>query len=138
MLRPPTNYAGSKDKLMTQLLKYFPHPDVVDRFYDVFAGGLSVTINSPYKSVISNDIIVPLIKFYSNLKKAADEDKVNEEIEKILYHKVDKESKEDFLMLKKSVINTLVFTAIATSPFYTSAQTILTEQQLLNRVYFFL
>lgn len=33
-------------------------------------------------------------------------------------------------MLKKSVINTLVFTAIATSPFYTSAQTILTEQQV--------
>ena len=40
------------------------------------------------------------------------------------------QSKEDFLMLKKSVINTLVFTAIATSPFYTSAQTILTEQQV--------
>lgn len=33
-------------------------------------------------------------------------------------------------MLKKSIINTLVFTTIATSPLYATAQTILTEQQV--------
>ena len=44
ILKPPTNYAGSKDKLMPQIIEYFPKD--VDTFYDVFCGGLSVSINS--------------------------------------------------------------------------------------------
>ena len=101
ILKPPTNYAGSKDKLMPQLLKYFPKEDAVDMFYDVFAGGLSVTINSPYKKVISNDIIDPLIQFYFNLKKSVDENKIEEEIEKIISYKIDKKSKGDFLRVRE-------------------------------------
>ncbi|CNE48334.1 beta-lactamase [Yersinia rohdei] len=37
-------------------------------------------------------------------------------------------------MLKKSIVNILVFAAIATSPFYTSAQTRLTDQQVATIV----
>ena len=89
--KSPLNYAGSKDKLMNQLLEYFPKN--VNCFYDVFCGGLSVSINVPYINIISNDIISPLIEFYKNLKLAADNDNIDQEIDKIVSFKIDKESK---------------------------------------------
>jgi DNA adenine methylase Dam len=98
ILKPPTNFAGSKDKLMPQLLEYFPSD--VDRFYDLFCGGLSVSINSPYKNIIANDIIKPLINLYSNLK-ASSENNIEGEIEKIISFKIDKTSKEQFLKVRE-------------------------------------
>jgi len=118
ILKPPTNYAGSKDKLMPQLLKFFPESNTVDRFYDVFAGGLSVSINSPYKTIIANDIIDPLIQFYFNLKKAVDENKLEEEIEKIISYKIDKKSKDDFLRVREEfnkTSNSYLFFALVSS-----------------------
>lgn len=99
-LKPPTNYTGSKDRLMTQLLTIFPHPNGVERFYDVFSGGLAVSVNCCYDNIISNDIITPLIEFYINLKKAADSNTVDLEIEKILNCKIDKDSQEEFINLR--------------------------------------
>lgn len=96
VLKPPTNYSGSKDKILNQLVEYFPKPEEVETFYDVFAGGLSVSINTSYKKTIANDIINPLINFYINLKKAVDENKIEEEIERILSYKIDKNSPEQF------------------------------------------
>jgi DNA adenine methylase Dam len=101
ILKPPTNYAGSKDKLMPQLLKFFPESNTVDRFYDVFTGGLSVSVNSPYQKIIANDIIEPLIKFYFNLKKSVDENRLEEEIVNIVRYKIDKKSKDDFLRVRE-------------------------------------
>lgn len=99
-LKPPTNYTGSKDRLMTQLLTIFPHPNGVDKFYDVFTGGLSVSINSVYTNIIANDVITPLMEFYVNLKSAADSNDVDAEIERILEFKIDKDSQEEFLKLR--------------------------------------
>jgi beta-lactamase class C len=42
---------------------------------------------------------------------------------------------EYFPMMKKSIINTLIFTTIAASPLYTSAQTMLSEQQVATIVH---
>lgn len=95
-LKPPTNYTGSKDKLMSQLLQHFPLTEDVDLFYDLFAGGLSVSINTPYNNIIANDIITPLIQFYQNLKN----NEVESEIVKILSHKIDKASPEEFSELR--------------------------------------
>jgi DNA adenine methylase len=99
ILKPPTNYAGSKDKLMPQLLKYFP--ENVDTFYDVFCGGLSVSINSPYKKIISNDIITPLIQFYQSLYSMSMNNYEDKEIEIIKSFKIDKTSKEEFLKVRE-------------------------------------
>ena len=49
ILKPPTNYAGSKDKLMPQLLNYFP--DNVDTFYDVGAKNFNYDQNVPYNYI---------------------------------------------------------------------------------------
>jgi DNA adenine methylase len=99
ILKPPTNYAGSKDKLMPQLLKYFP--ENVDTFYDVFCGGLSVSINSPYRKIISNDIITPLIQFYQSLYIMSMNNCEDKEIDKIKSFKIDKTSKEEFLKVRE-------------------------------------
>lgn len=98
MLKSPLNYAGSKHKLMPQLIKYFPDKDSVNCFYDVFAGGLSVSINSEYETVIANDVIKPLISFYQNLKDAQN---IDLEIEKIKSFAVDKNSQADFLRVRE-------------------------------------
>ena len=97
MIKSPTNYSGSKDKIMDQLLNYFP--EKVDTFYDVFCGGLSVSINTKYDNIISNDIIEPLINFYKNLQNCYS---IKEEISKIESFAINKQSKEDFLEVRKS------------------------------------
>jgi DNA adenine methylase Dam len=101
MLKPPTNYSGSKHLLLPELLNYFPSDQEVNMFYDVFAGGLSVSLNTPYENVISNDIIKPLINFYKNLISAAKGDTIEQEIQKILGYKIDKKSKESFIEVRK-------------------------------------
>jgi len=101
ILKPPTNYSGSKDKIMTQLIEHFPSKDSVQTFYDVFAGGLSVSINTDYNKTVSNDILSPLIKFYDNLYKATKDDNIEEEIEKILSYKIDKTSPEQYASVRE-------------------------------------
>lgn len=98
--KSPLNYAGSKHELIPELLTYFPSTDSVSTFYDVFAGGLSVSINTNYKKTISNDIIKPLIDFYQILKKSADNNNIMSEINKIKSFAIDKESKSDFLSIR--------------------------------------
>lgn len=96
MLKSPLNYSGSKHELMPQLLQHFPTSESVEVFYDVFAGGLSVSINTNYKKTISNDIIKPLIEFYYNLKSASSKNKIDEEIQKIKSFAINKESQEEY------------------------------------------
>lgn len=102
ILKPPTNYSGSKDKLLPQLVEYFPNKENVNNFYDVFCGGLSVTINTEYNKIIANDIIEPLIHFYQILYDAANSNKVESEIQNLQKAKIDKDSKEDFLNVRLS------------------------------------
>lgn len=65
--KSPLNFTGAKDKLMTVLLDHFPKD--VDTFYDVFAGGLSVTVNCDYKNIVANDVISPMIEFYREFQR---------------------------------------------------------------------
>ena len=57
---------------MPVLLEHFPKD--VDTFYDVFAGGLSVTVNCDYENIIANDIIAPMIEFYREIQRDKDID----------------------------------------------------------------
>jgi DNA adenine methylase len=101
MLKSPLNYTGSKDKIIHQLTQHFPIQESVDTFWDVFTGGLSVTINTQYDKYRSNDIIKPLIDFYRNLYLACQEGSIEKEIDKILIHKIDKNSTEQYAGLRE-------------------------------------
>lgn len=63
----PLNFTGAKHKLIPVLLEHFPKD--VDIFYDVFAGGLSVSINCEYDNIVANDIVTPLIDFYEIIQR---------------------------------------------------------------------
>jgi len=52
---------------MPVLLEHFPKD--VETFYDVFAGGLSVTVNCDYENIVSNDIIKPMVEFYEIIQR---------------------------------------------------------------------
>lgn len=62
----PMNYVGGKSKLLSQIVPIFPK--TINRFVDLFCGGLSVGVNVDAKKVIANDNLSFLIAFYQALK----------------------------------------------------------------------
>ena len=50
MIKSPLFHMGNKYDLMEQLIRYFPKPEEVRRFYDVFGGSGAVSINVGYKN----------------------------------------------------------------------------------------
>lgn len=101
ILKPPTNYTGSKHNLILELLKYFPSKEDVSTFYDVFCGGLSVSINTDYDTIVANDTISPLIDFYTMLKYSADNGLIEKELKSILSYAIDKTSQDQFNEVRK-------------------------------------
>lgn len=58
-VKSPMNYTGGKYKLLNQIMPLFPSE--IDIFYDLFAGGLDVSINIESKKIIANDSLSQLI-----------------------------------------------------------------------------
>lgn len=56
LTKTPLNYTGNKNKLITTLYSHFPPANSGMRFIDLFAGGMSVGLNSGYPKVVFNDI----------------------------------------------------------------------------------
>ena len=56
---------GSKRRLLNQILPYFPKD--INTFYDLFAGGGTVSLNNPAKTVVWNDLEAPLVNMFSAL-----------------------------------------------------------------------
>lgn len=65
MLNSPISYMGSKRRLLNQILPYFPKD--INTFYDLFAGGGAVSLNTPAKTVVWNDLEAPLVNMFSAL-----------------------------------------------------------------------
>lgn len=65
LLKSPLNYYGNKYKLLSQLLTYFPKD--IDIFYDVFCGGLDVSLNVKANKIYSNDKHEDLIWLYKEI-----------------------------------------------------------------------
>ena len=96
ILKSPLNYTGSKQNLIDQLNQYFPKD--VDTFYDLFCGGLSVSMNTDYPKTIANDVVKPQVQFYQ-LNKSAES--VDSEISTILDIAIDKENQEEYNRIRK-------------------------------------
>lgn len=113
-LKSPFNYTGTKFFELEELFQYFPKG--CNTIVDLFCGGGSVFINAPYKNVIANDIIKPLILFYIVLK-----DYDIETILKILEEvKIPKDDQEEFLRVRKTfndegAINPFTFFSLCSS-----------------------
>ena len=66
MIKSPISYIGNKYKLLSQILPLFPSN--IDTFYDIFCGGLDISINVEAQYVYANDICTPLIDTYKDLQ----------------------------------------------------------------------
>ena len=63
-IRSPFNYTGGKYKILDQIICHFPQ---IKTFYDVFAGGGSVFVNTKAEKFVVNDIDKNLISLYKFL-----------------------------------------------------------------------
>lgn len=67
MVKSPLNYIGGKYKLLPQILPFFPTN--INRFVDLFAGGLDVSINITANHIICNDInnyVIGLFEYFQH------------------------------------------------------------------------
>ena len=67
IIKSPFNYIGNKYRLLGQILPRFPK-DIVT-LYDLFCGGLDVSINAVAKRKVANDINLFVIEIFQYLKE---------------------------------------------------------------------
>ena len=59
------NYTGGKARILPFLLDLFPKE--IDCFYDLFCGGLNVSLNAESQRVVANDVNTRLMDIYRNV-----------------------------------------------------------------------
>lgn len=62
IIHSPMNYTGGKFRILPCLLDWFPKD--IDCFYDLFCGGLNVSLNAESRSVVANDVNTRLMDIY--------------------------------------------------------------------------
>lgn len=95
-IKSPFNYTGSKAELAEQLIKHLPSDRTV--CYDLFCGGGGFFINAmdKFEKIYANDIIIPLVKFYSWLQRTD-----WETVQGVLNHNnISKDNQEEYLQLR--------------------------------------
>ncbi len=64
LIKSPLNYTGGKHKLLSAILPVFAEATGIERFVDLFCGGLNVGINVPYPEVVANDTLAQVMELY--------------------------------------------------------------------------
>lgn len=97
-------YTGNKQKLLPFLLELFPKKDSYDKFVDLFAGGLSVslTMSSFGKEVIANEYNPYLIELYEAMKEWKDLSHIHSLIEQ---YGLCKTNKDAYMHFRDEVYN---------------------------------
>jgi DNA adenine methylase Dam len=67
IIKSPLNYYGNKSKLLPQILPMFPSN--INNFYDVFCGGLDVSLNVQANNINANDKHEDLIWLWNEILK---------------------------------------------------------------------
>ncbi len=70
LVRPPLKWAGSKYRILEEILKRLPKGS---RLVEPFAGSASLTLNSEYPNYLINDANNDLITFYKTIKTNVDD-----------------------------------------------------------------
>lgn len=76
-LKCPFNYAGNKYKLLPHLKETFDIFGEINVFYDIFAGGMTVSANVATKKTIATDIIPEIIELNNYLLKSKKDELTN-------------------------------------------------------------
>lgn len=117
-IKSPLNYTGGKYKLLPQILPLFPKE--IDTFYDLFCGGLNVSINVKANSYVANDLNTQVINLYKWFISKDKNTIFNEILNKSNEYKLQDKIKDTYLRLRNDY-NTnktdLLFYLLITSSF---------------------
>lgn len=103
LLASPLNYIGGKYKLLPQILPFFPKK--VDKFVDMFCGGLNVGVNINAKTIYANDLNDRVIGVLSLIKKTPIEELLSNIYQIIDQYKLSSKNKDAFLKLREDYNN---------------------------------
>ena len=81
-MHSPLNYTGGKERILPFLLDLFPKD--IGCFYDMFCGGLNVSLNVESKSVVANDINTRLMGIFRAVAAYDDFESLNDRIHGII------------------------------------------------------
>lgn len=95
----PMNYIGGKAKLLPQILPHFP--ENITRFYDVFAGGANVAVNSNADQIVINDINCYVIEILQAFYQQNLDDLLANIQFYIDQYQLSKDNKQGFLTLRQ-------------------------------------
>ncbi len=97
-VKSPMNYTGGKYKILEHIIPFFPKD--INKFVDLFAGGLNVSVNVEAKEIYANDQITYLIDLYNYFKKTNVE-KILEKIQaQITKYQLSQSNSEGYLSLR--------------------------------------
>lgn len=97
MIKSPLNYTGNKFKLLNQIIPVFPK---VQKFADVFCGGLNVGINVDADVVFANDRMSPLIEMYEYFQLHSIDEILSEISSIITFYNLSKTNQDGFFKLR--------------------------------------
>lgn len=97
--KSPMNYIGNKYKLLNNIIPLFPSN--IKTFYDVFAGGLDVSINVKAESVYCNDINNFLIDIYREFQRMDINSLLNEIDDVIKKYELSMTNQDGYLELRE-------------------------------------
>lgn len=96
-IKSPFNYIGNKHRLLSQILPLFPQK--IDTFYDIFCGGLDVSVNVSADKKIANDInyfVIEIFEMFKNTDGSELIKNIDDVINKFNLSKDNKESYYEF------------------------------------------
>jgi len=105
LIKSPYNYVGGKNRLIGQILPYFPND--IRYFVDLFGGGFTVGLNALNISntVIYNELDKILVDFYKYIY-THDKEEIIYDIEKIILdNKLSKTSKDEYYIFRNKYNN---------------------------------
>ena len=97
-IRSPMNYTGGKYKLLNTIIPAFP--EKVDKFVDLFCGGLNVGINVNADTVYANDQINYIIDLYKYFQQTDIETLIDLICSRIEQFNLSPDNKEAYLQLR--------------------------------------
>ncbi len=98
-IKSPLNYIGGKHKLLNKIIPEFPRS--INRFVDLFAGGLNVGINVEAEIIYANDYLHFLIDMYEYFKRETKENILGEIDRKIVVYELSNTNEAGYKKLRE-------------------------------------
>jgi site-specific DNA-adenine methylase len=97
--KSPMNYTGNKYKLLPQIEPLFPKD--IDKFIDLFCGGLDVSLNVKANKKYCNDIEPHIIDFYIHILYSNGEEVNTRLLDIVKQYNLSKENSEGYNQLRE-------------------------------------